>query len=92
MEAPSNDMLTRLEHGPLSGLNNRTVSSCVRLGEYPSAETMVGVLRQISQFMRPMGGTSRVNTSWQDHKAIRHSLIFTNICMRDRGASLPLSR
>lgn len=38
--------------GPLGRLNKRTVSSCVRLGECPSAETMVGVLEHKSQSMR----------------------------------------
>jgi len=36
-------------------IDKRTVSSCVRVEECPSAETMVGVLRHKGQSMRPIG-------------------------------------
>jgi len=35
-------------------INERTVSGCVRLGECPSAEMMVGALRDKCQYMRPV--------------------------------------
>jgi len=46
-----------------------TVNSCVRLGECPSAETIVGVLQWISQSVIPV--EKEASTNWQGRKAVR---------------------
>jgi hypothetical protein len=53
----------------LGGCDEHTVNSCVRLGECPSAETMVGVLERISQSESPVG--EKAITNWQGRKAVR---------------------
>ena len=53
----------------LGGWGDCTVNNCVRLGECPSAETIVGVLRQRSQSVTPI--QKEASTNRQVHKAVR---------------------
>ncbi len=39
--------MTHKSARPLSDCDEHTVNNCVRFGEYPSAETIVGVLQPI---------------------------------------------
>ena len=54
--------------------DGRTVSSCVRLGEFPSAETMVGVLQHEGHLCAQLRRKLKLHTSWQDHKPVKRTI------------------
>ena len=73
---------------PLGDCDDCTVNNCVRLGEYPSAETMVGVLQQT---VSPRAQLRRKQV--QIGKSVKLSEDDSiNICIRERREKSPLCR